>query len=75
MVYDSVVETLCNQLGLDAGDIDLSSSLVDDLGIDSVSFLEIVMELEDLFDINIQDEAAEDWRTVSDMVSYIEAHI
>lgn len=75
MVYDSVVETLCDQLGLDAGEIDLTSSLVDDLRIDSVSFLEIIMGLEDRFDINISDEAAEDWRTVSDMVSYLEAHI
>ena len=75
MVYDSVVEALCNQLGLDANDIDLSSSLVDDLGMDSISFLETIMELEDVFDIDIPDEIAEDLRTVSDLVSYIEAQL
>ena len=75
MVYDSVVETLCNQLGLEASDIDISSSLVDDLGADSISMLEIIMELEDVFDIDIPDEVAEDLRTVSDLVSYIEGQL
>ena len=75
MVYDSVVETLCNQLGLDASDIDITSSLVDDLGADSISMLEIVMELEDVFDIDIPDEVAEDLRTVSDLVAYIEGQL
>ena len=75
MVYDSVVETLCNQLGLEASDIDLSSSLVDDLGADSISMFEIIMELEDVFDIDIPDEVAEDLRSVSDLVSYIEGQL
>ena len=75
MVYDSVVETLCNQLGLEASDIDITSSLVDDLGADSISMLEIVMELEDVFDIDIPDEVAEDLRTVSDLVAYIEGQL
>ncbi len=75
MIYDSVVETLCNQLSLDPSDIDISSSLVDDLGADSISMLEIIMELEDVFDIDIPDEVAEDLRTVSDLVTYIEGQI
>ncbi|MBR0341154.1 MAG: acyl carrier protein [Oscillospiraceae bacterium] len=75
MVYDSVVETLCDKLGLEASDIDLSSSLVDDLEADSISMLEIVMELEDVFDIDIPDEVAEDLRTVSDLVAYIESQL
>ena len=73
--YDSVVETLCDKLGLEASDIDLSSSLVDDLEADSISMLEIVMELEDVFDIDIPDEVAEDLRTVSDLVAYIESQL
>ncbi len=75
MIYDSVVETLCNQLSLEASDIDISSSLVDDLGADSISMLEIIMELEDVFDIDIPDEVAEDLRTVSDLVTFIEGQI
>ncbi|MBR7053393.1 MAG: acyl carrier protein [Prevotella sp.] len=75
MIYDSVVEALCNQLNLEASDIDISSSLVDDLGADSISMLEIIMELEDVFDIDIPDEVAEDLRTVSDLVTYIEGQI
>ncbi|MBR3356200.1 MAG: acyl carrier protein [Oscillospiraceae bacterium] len=74
-MYDSVVEALCNQLNLEASDIDISSSLVDDLGADSISMLEIIMELEDVFDIDIPDEVAEDLRTVSDLVTYIEGQI
>ena len=75
MIYDSVVEALCNQLNLEASDIDISSSLVDDLGADSISMLEIIMELEDVFNIDIPDEVAEDLRTVSDLVTYIEGQI
>ena len=75
MVYDIVVDTLCDQLDLDENDISMESSLVDDLDIDSISYFEIIMELEDEFDIDIPDEAAEDMRTVSDLVNYIEARV
>lgn len=75
MVYDIVVDTLCDQLDLDENDISMDSSLVDDLDIDSITYFEIIMELEDEFDIDIPDEAAEDMRTVSDLVSYIEARV
>ena len=75
MVYDIVVDTLCDQLDLDENDISMDSSLVDDLDIDSITYYEIIMELEDEFDIDIPDEAAEDMRTVSDLVSYIEARV
>ena len=73
MVYDIVVDTLCDQLDLDENDISVDSSLVDDLDIDSITYFEIIMELEDEFDIDIPDEAAEDMRTVSDLVNYLEA--
>jgi len=75
MVYDIVVDTLCDQLDLDENDISMDSSLVDDLDIDSITYFEIIMELEDEFDIDIPDEAAEDMRTVSDLVNYIEARV
>ncbi len=75
MVYDTVVDTLCDQLDLDENDISMDSSLVDDLDIDSITYFEIIMELEDEFDIDIPDEAAEDMRTVSDLVNYIEARV
>ncbi len=75
MVYDIVVDTLCDQLDLDENDISMDSSLVDDLDIDSITYYEIIMELEDEFDIDIPDEAAEDMRTVSDLVNYIEARV
>ncbi|MBR3001474.1 MAG: acyl carrier protein [Oscillospiraceae bacterium] len=75
MVYDIVVDTLCDQLDLDENDISVDSSLVDDLDIDSITYFEIIMELEDEFDIDIPDEAAEDMRTVSDLVNYIEARV
>ena len=50
MVYDIVVDTLCDQLDLDENDISMDSSLVDDLDIDSITYFEIIMELEDEFD-------------------------
>lgn len=75
MVYDIVVDVLCDQLEIDENDIDMESSIGDDLGADSISFIDIIMELEDEFDIDIPDEVAEDMRTVADLVEYIEAHI
>ena len=44
MVYDTVVDTLCDQLDLDENDISMDSSLVDDLDIDSITYFEIIME-------------------------------
>jgi acyl carrier protein len=67
-----------DRLGRDAGTarerVMLSSSLVDDLGLDSLDIVELIMELEEEFDIQMPDDEAQRIKTVSDAIRYIEAH-
>ena len=75
MVIDKVIAILCEQFELDENDITEDTSLVDDLGADSMDSLDITMALEEEFDIEIPDEEAEELRTVRDIVNYIENNI
>ena len=75
MVIDKVIAILCEQFELDENDITEDTSLVDDLGADSMDILDITMALEEEFDIEIPDEEAEELKTVRDIVNYIENNI
>ena len=59
---------------MDEGEVTLSASFVDDLGADSLDRVELVMALEEAFDLEIPDEEAEKIRTVQDAIDYIEKH-
>ena len=69
MTFEKVQKILAEQLELDADEITLDSSLVEDLGIDSLDFVDIVMSLEVEFD---PEEDMTDIKTVGDIVKYIE---
>ena len=71
-VLNKVVDIVCEQLGADKGDVKSDSSFVEDLGADSLDTVELVMALEEAFDIEIPDEAAEGIATVGDAVKFIE---
>ena len=75
MVIDKVIAILCEQFEVDENEITEETSLVDDLGADSMDSLDITMALEEEFDIEIPDEDAEELKTVGDIVNYIEANI
>ncbi len=75
MVIDKVIRVLCDLFDVDENEITNDTSLVDDLGADSMDSLEITMALEDEFDIEIPDEDAEELRTVGEIVNYIESRI
>ena len=62
------------QFEIDEDDITLNSDIVDDLGADSLDFVDLVMSIEDEFEIEVPDEAIEEIRTVDDAVKYIEDH-
>ena len=68
---DRVKEIIVEQLGVDADQVTVNASFVDDLGADSLDTVELVMALEEEFDIEIPDEEAEKIATVQDATSYI----
>lgn len=71
-IQDKVVEIVCKQLGVAKEKVTLETSFVNDLGADSLDTVELVMAIEDAFDLNIPDEDAEKIQTVGDAVRYIE---
>ena len=70
-VEDKVKDIIVDQLGVDEKQVTLDASFVDDLGADSLDTVELVMALEEEFDIEIPDEEAEKIATVQDATSYI----
>lgn len=73
-VLDRVRERVAHQLGVESETIMRESSFVEDLGADSLDVVELVMALEEEFEIEIPDEQAEKIVTVGDAVKYIESH-
>jgi acyl carrier protein len=71
-VEAKVREIICEQLGVNEGDVTLDASFIEDLGADSLDIVELVMALEEEYDMEISDEEAEKIRTVQDVVNYIE---
>ncbi|MBQ9364963.1 MAG: acyl carrier protein [Schwartzia sp.] len=67
-VRDIVVE----QLGVEADEVTIDSTFIDDLGADSLDIVELIMAFEEEFGIEIPDEAAEKIKTVQDVVTYID---
>ena len=72
-IFNRVKNIIVDRLGVEEGEIALTSSFKDDLGADSLDVVELVMELEDEFDMEISDEDAEKINTVGDVVNYIAA--
>ncbi|MEC7407723.1 MAG: acyl carrier protein [Rubripirellula sp.] len=72
-VEQRVIEIVSEQLGVDKEKITTDTSFVNDLGADSLDTVELVMELEEEFDISIPDEAAEKIQKVGEAVAFIES--
>ncbi|HVY60970.1 MAG TPA: acyl carrier protein [Planctomycetota bacterium] len=71
---EKVIEIVCDQLGVSKDKVTPETSFVNDLGADSLDTVELVMEFEEEFDINIPDEDAEKIQTVGDAIKYVEAN-
>jgi acyl carrier protein len=74
MIFEKVREIVSNILGVDLEEITMESSFMDDLGADSLDVVELIMDLQDEFSLEIPDEEAEKIQTVSDVVEYIKEH-
>ena len=72
MVFDKVKELISEQLDVKADDITEASNIQDDLGADSLDLFELVMALEDEFDVEIPEDQVENIKTVGDIVKFIE---
>ena len=71
-IAEKVKQIVSEQLGVDEAEITPSASFTDDLGADSLDQVELVMALEEAFDLEISDEDAEKIRTVQDAIDYID---
>ena len=70
--FDKVKQISVEQLGVEENDVTMESTVIDDLGADSLDIVELIMAFEEEFNIEIPDEIAEKMKAVKDAVEYIE---
>lgn len=71
-MFEKVKAILVEELGVDEDKVTKDANIIDDLGADSLDVVEMIMALEDAFDITVNDDEAQKLRTVQDVVTYIE---
>jgi len=72
MVFEKVRAILCQQLDVEEDQVSMESNIADDLGADSLDLVDLLMSLEDEFDVDVPDELVENIKTVGDLVKYIQ---
>ena len=72
MIFDKVKDILVDQLDCEEDSVTMDASITDDLGADSLDLVDLVMSLEEEFDVEIPDDQVENIKTVGDFVKYIE---
>ena len=70
-MFEKIRDIIVEQLGVESEDVKMDSSFVDDLGADSLDIVELIMALDEEFNMEIPDEEAEKIATVGDVVDYI----
>ena len=71
-VFETLKTLISRDLGVDENSIEISSRLVEDLGADSLDAVELIMSIEDEFNIEIEDDVTNNLKSVKDIVDYIE---
>lgn len=74
-IAERVNKIIIDKLGVDESEVTAEASFTNDLGADSLDTVELIMEFEKEFDINIPDEKAETITTVGDAITYLEANV
>jgi acyl carrier protein len=72
MVFDQVKDIIIEELSVDANLITMEARLSEDLGADSIDAVELIMKIEDTFDVSVSDEQAQAIKSVGDIVRYLE---
>ncbi len=73
-IQEKVVKIIVDKLGVKESEVTPEATFTGDLGADSLDTVELVMEFEKAFGVQVADEDAEKFQTVGDVISYIEAH-
>jgi acyl carrier protein len=73
-VYERVRSIVAERLGVDEEKVTMEAEFIGDLNADSLDLVEVIMAMEQEFDVEIKDEEAESIRSVSDAVNFIEEH-
>jgi len=73
MIFEKVKQIIAEELGIEEDEIKLESDLADDLGADSLDAIELIMEIESQFDVEIADNEATKMKSVGDIVAFLES--
>jgi acyl carrier protein len=74
-VEERVIEIVCENLAVNKEQVNRNTSFIDDIGADSLDIVELIMELEEEFEITIPDDQAEKIKTVGEAIDYIQREI
>lgn len=75
MVFEKVKKILAEQLDTEADEMTMDTNIADDLGADSLDVVELLMSIEDEFEVEIPDEEIENIKTIGDVVEYIRNNV
>ena len=75
MVFEKLREIICEQLQVNEDEVTMESNIRDDFDADSLDFVDIVMSIEDEFNVEVPDEAIDDIKVVGDLVKFIEENM
>lgn len=75
MVFDKIKDIIVEQLDVEEDAVTMEASITEDLGADSLDVVDLVMSIEESFDVEIPDEEVENIKTVGDIVKYIESKV
>jgi len=75
MVFKKLQQIIVDELGVEAAQVTLEADINDDLGADSLDAVELVMAIEDEFDIKVSDEVAQSFKKVGQIVEFIESKV
>ena len=74
-LQERVAEIIVEQLGVSRGEVSPEASFIDDLGADSLDIVELIMAMEEEFDVEIPDDDAEKMQTIGDAINYLQSKL